>query len=60
MLEGLDTWKLLGGLGMFLLGMYLLEEAIKKLSGRAFKQMIRRFTTGRLKSILAGLSATAI
>ena len=60
MLEGLDTWKLLGGLGMFLLGMYLLEEAIKKLSGRAFKQMIRRFTTGRLKSILAGLSATTI
>lgn len=60
MLEGLDLWKLLGGLGMFLLGMYLMEEAINKLSGRAFKRLIRKFTTGRIKSVLAGLSATAI
>lgn len=36
-LEGVDIWKLLAGLGLFLFGMFMLEEALKKLSGRALK-----------------------
>ena len=41
-------------------GMFLLEESIKKLSGRAFKRLIRLYTTGKVKSIFSGLFVTAI
>ena len=41
-------------------GMFLMEESIKKLSGRAFKRLIRKSTTGKVKSILTGMFATSI
>ena len=41
-------------------GMFLMEESIKKLSGRAFKRLIRKSTTGKIKSILSGMFATSI
>lgn len=52
MFEGFDIWKLLAGLGIFMFGMFLMEESIKKLSGKAFKRLIRIYTTGKIKSIL--------
>lgn len=55
-----DVWKLLAGLGIFLFGMYLLEESIKALSGKAFKKLIRSYTDGRLKAIGSGTLVTAI
>ena len=55
MLEGFDIWKLLAGLGIFMFGMFLMEESIKKLSGRAFKRLIRQYTTGKIKSIFSGI-----
>ena len=55
-----DVWKLLAGLGMFLFGMFLLEEAVKALSGKAFKKLIRSYTDGRLKAIGSGTLVTAI
>src|SRR5690554_3370155 len=55
-----ELWKLLAGLGIFLFGMYLLEEAIKALSGRSFKKFIKNYTSNRIKSILAGTFSTAI
>lgn len=55
-----QLWKLLAGLGIFLFGMYLLEEAIKALSGRSFKKLIKNYTSNRIKSILAGTFSTAI
>jgi phosphate:Na+ symporter len=60
MLSGLDIWRLLAGLGIFLFGMYLMEESIKQLSGRTFKRMIRTYTTGKMKSVFSGFSVTAI
>ncbi len=60
MLEGFDIWKLLAGLGIFMFGMFLMEESIKKLSGRAFKRLIRRYTTGKIKSIFSGIFVTSI
>jgi phosphate:Na+ symporter len=60
MFEDFDVWKLLAGLGIFLFGMFLMEESVKKLSGRAFKRFIRVQTTGRLKSIFSGTLVTAI
>ena len=58
--EGFDIWKLLAGLGIFLFGMYLMEESIKKLSGRSFKRLIREYTTGKIKSIFSGILATSV
>lgn len=55
-----DFWKFLAGLGIFMFGMFLLEEAIKQLSGKAFKSLIRKSTTGKLRSIFTGLFSTAI
>ena len=55
-----DVWKLLAGLGIFLFGMFLLEEALKALSGKAFKKLIRSYTDGRLKAIASGSLVTAI
>lgn len=45
---------------MFLYGMFLLEDAIRILSGRAFRRMIRLYTDGRLRSIGSGTLVTAI
>jgi len=55
-----DVWKLLAGLGIFLFGMFLLEEAVKALSGKAFRRLIRLYTNGRLKAIGSGSLVTAI
>ncbi len=60
MFEGFDIWKLLAGLGIFMFGMFLMEESIKKLSGRAFKRLIRVYTTGKVKSIFSGIFVTSI
>ena len=56
----LDIWKLLAGLSIFLYGMFLLEDSIKVMSGKAFRQMIRYYTNGRLRSISSGTFITAI
>jgi len=60
MIEGFDVWKLLAGLGIFIFGMFLMEESIKNLSGRAFKKLIRVSTTGKVKSIFSGVFVTAV
>jgi len=60
MLENIDAWKLLGGLGIFLFAMFTLEDAIKTIAGKSFKRFIRERTTGRLKSITSGTIVTAI
>lgn len=60
MSESFDIWKLLAGLGIFLFGMFLMEEAVKLLAGRSFKKFIRTSTTGRIRSIFSGASVTAI
>jgi len=58
--ETFDVWKLLAGMGMFLFGMFLLEESAKALSGKAFKKIIRQQTGSRLKAIRSGTIVTAI
>jgi len=55
-----DLWKLLAGLGIFLFGMFLLEDSVKTLSGKAFRRMIRLYTNGRFKAIGSGTLVTAI
>ncbi len=60
MLDLMDGWKFLAGLGIFLFGMFMMEESIKLLSGRSFKILIRRYTGSRFKGLLAGIVSTAI
>lgn len=60
MAEHLDLWKFLAGLGIFLFGMHLLEEAVKSLSGKTFRRLIRTYTDGRLKAIASGSLVTAV
>ena len=55
-----DFWKLLAGLGIFLFGMYLLETSVKDLSGKAFRRIIRDYTSTRIKAILNGTLVTAV
>ena len=55
-----DLWKLLAGLGIFLFGMFLLEDSVKALSGKAFRRIIRLYTNGRFKAIGSGTLVTAI
>lgn len=59
-MEEFGIWKLLAGLGIFIFGMFLLEESISKLAGRAFKHFIRDYTSNRIKAIGTGTLATAI
>ena len=56
----LDFWKLLAGLGIFMFGMFLLEDSIKALSGKAFRKVIAHYTKGRVRAIRSGLFVTAI
>ena len=55
-----DIWKLLAGLGIFLFGIYLMEDSIKELAGKAFKNLIRKYTETRVSAILSGTLSTAI
>lgn len=58
--QGVDFWLLLAGIGIFLFGIYLLEESIAKLSGRAFKLFVRKYTETPVKGIFSGTMATAV
>jgi phosphate:Na+ symporter len=58
--QSVDIWLFLAGVGIFLFGIYLLEESIAKLSGRAFKQFVRKYTDTPLRGIVSGTLATAV
>ena len=60
MFEQLDEWKFLAGLGIFLFGLFMMEESIRQLAGRSFKTMIRRYTGSRLKGLVTGIVSTGI
>lgn len=55
-----DFWKLLAGLAIFLFGIYLMEESLKELAGKAFKKLIRKSTGTRFKAVLSGMISTSI
>lgn len=55
-----DFWQLLAGLGMFLYGMFHLEDTLKKAEGRAFKLFLQKHTKNKLSAIFSGAGVTAI
>jgi phosphate:Na+ symporter len=58
--QEIEIWPLLAGLGLFLFGMYMLEEALKALAGRSFKKFLRKHTTNPIKAVLSGTLVTAV
>ncbi len=57
---GFDFWMFIAGLGIFLFGLRHLEESIKGLAGKSFKNLLQRFTDRSWKGILTGTAITAI
>lgn len=60
MIQGLDIYMLVAGLGMFLFGMSLLEDALKKLAGARLKTFLKKNTETPIKGIFTGTLVTAI
>lgn len=58
---GFDSFTgLLGGLGLFLVGMWLMTDGLKVAAGPSLKQILERWTNTRAKGLAAGFSLTAL
>jgi len=55
-----DVLTLIGGLCLFLFGMNLMGDALKRSAGSKLEMMIGKLTTGKLTGLLTGLGVTAI
>lgn len=51
---------LLGGLGLFLLGMHLLTDGLKLAAGRALEDMLERWTSTPARGLAAGVLITSL
>ncbi|MBT8137876.1 MAG: Na/Pi cotransporter family protein [Gammaproteobacteria bacterium] len=51
---------LVGGLSIFLYGMELLTDSLKKVAGERMKTLLARITTNRFKGVFAGAFTTAV
>ncbi len=60
MKETFDLWQLLAGLGIFLYGMFLLEDGVKSMSGKTFRRIIGQYTKGKVRAIGSGTLVTAL
>ena len=49
-----------GGLGLFLLGMWLMTEGLKVAAGRALQDILGRWTRTRFRGLLAGALVTSL
>jgi phosphate:Na+ symporter len=51
---------ILGGIGLFLLGMVLLTDGLKAAAGEALRSVLVRFTGGPVRAMASGAAATAV
>jgi phosphate:Na+ symporter len=51
---------LVGGIGLFLLGMILLTDGLKAAAGDALRRLLAHFTGGPIKALLSGAAVTAV
>lgn len=51
---------LIGGLGLFIYGMYLLTDSLKKLSLGILKSLLEKITSNRFKSVFVGIVVTSL
>ncbi|MBN2160002.1 MAG: Na/Pi cotransporter family protein [Spirochaetes bacterium] len=52
--------SVLGGIGLFILGMILMTEGLKSFAGDTLRKALSRFTGGTVSSILSGAGITAM
>jgi phosphate:Na+ symporter len=52
--------KLLGGIGLFLLGIHHLTEGLKGLSGDSLRRTLQRFVSGRFSAVSSGAVLTVV
>jgi phosphate:Na+ symporter len=52
--------NLLGGVGLFLLGMTLMSDGLRAVGGDALRSMLQRFTGTRWSSVATGAAVTAL
>jgi phosphate:Na+ symporter len=50
----------LGGIGLFLLGMILMTDGLKALAGDSLRGLLARFTGNRVSAVLTGAAVTAL
>lgn len=53
-----DILELLGGIGLFLLGMHLMTDALRRIAGRQAREIMARFTRRPLSGAVTGTMAT--
>lgn len=51
---------LVGGIGLFLLGMHLMTQGLRKAAGPSLKQILRTATLSRLRGLISGTLITAL
>jgi phosphate:Na+ symporter len=59
-MESQIVFGILGGLGLFIYGIYLLSDSLQKLSLGLLKTIISKITTNRISSMLVGAGFTAM
>ena len=52
--------QVLGGIGLFLIGMVLTTDGLKAAAGEALRKVLLRFTGGPFKALLTGAGVTAL
>lgn len=55
-----DVLLALGGVGMFLLGMLMMTDGLRRLAGRALRRVLARFTRSPLSGAVTGAATTAV
>jgi phosphate:Na+ symporter len=55
-----DYAGLIGGIGLFLIGMNMMTEGLKLSAGASLRTVLSRFTSTRLRALAAGFSITAL
>jgi len=59
-MDASTTVKILGGLGLFLLGIHHLTEGLKGLAGDSLRRALQRLVGGRLSAVASGVVFTAL
>jgi phosphate:Na+ symporter len=59
-MSGSAVIMILGGLGLFLLGIHHLTEGIKGLAGDSLRRALQRLASGRLSAVASGAAFTAV
>lgn len=58
--QDIQIWEVLAGLGLFLFGMFMMEESLKNLAGRTFKKFLRKHTNNSVKAVFSGTLITGV